>query len=373
MKKIKIFSVFGTRPEAIKMCPLINEINKNELFENIVCVTAQHRQILDQILNSFDIKPKYDLDIMKTSQTLEDISSSILIKLSPIFELEKPNMVLVHGDTTTSFLSALSAFYKKIPIAHVEAGLRTHNIYSPYPEEANRILISKIADIHFAPTLLNKNNLIKENILEQKIFITGNTVIDSFKTTVTESYKFKNKILNTIDFNENKYILLTSHRRENIGAPLINICNAVNKISKIYRNIKFIYPVHPNPNIKNIVFPMLSENDDVYLIDPIDVEDMHNIINKCYIIITDSGGIQEEAPHFGIPVLVLRKETERQEAIQAGTVKLVGTDTDNIINEICELIENDKSYKNMSNSVNPYGDGNASQRIVKCILQYFLD
>ena len=364
---IKVMTIFGTRPEAIKMAPLIKELEKREETECIVCVTAQHREMLDQVLTTFDIKPEYDLNIMKQGQTLGDITTRSLIALEEIIEHEKPNIVLVHGDTTTTFVGALAAFYKQVDIGHVEAGLRTYEKYSPYPEEMNRQMVSCLADMNFAPTKLSEENLLKEG--RKNIYVTGNTAIDAMATTVKEDYE--NEIL---DFAKDKrLILLTAHRRENVGEPMKRIFSAINKLTSEYEDIRVLYPVHLNPIIKNIVDEYLANNDKVKIVPPLDVLDFHNIINKSYLILTDSGGIQEEAPSLGKPVLVLRDTTERPEGIDAGTLKLVGTKEEDIIRETKELLDNNKKYEKMSKASNPYGDGHASKRIVDAIVNYFKD
>lgn len=350
-------AVFGTRPEAIKMCPLILELKQRKNFDCLICLTGQHKDMLSSIMDCFGLVEDFNLEIMKKNQTLTDITTSILIKLQSLLIEYKPDIVLVHGDTTTSFAAALAAFYQQIPVGHVEAGLRTWRKYSPYPEEMNRCIISKIATYHFAPTKQNENNLLEENI-KSNVYVTGNTVIDALKTTVRANYQFKEKCLNEID-SEYKYILLTAHRRENIGVPLENICKAVLRIIGD-KKIRVIYPVHPNPKVREIVYKYLNDNEQIILTEPIDVLDMHNLIEKCFLVMTDSGGLQEEAPALHKPVVVLRKETERQEAIDAGTALLAGVEEDNIYKVVSEILYNEETYKKMSNSVNPYGDGNAS-------------
>lgn len=370
MDKIKVLSIFGTRPEAIKMAPLVKELEKESIIENYVCITAQHREMLDQVLEIFDIKPDYDLNIMEQRQNLATITTKALEGLYQVIKRLKPDIVLVHGDTSTTFAGALAAFYNKTPVGHVEAGLRTYDKYSPYPEEINRVLTGKIAEIHFAPTARNKENLIKENIKEG-IYITGNTAIDALKYTVDPHYVFKEPLLKSIDFSNGRYILLTAHRRENLGEPLSNICRAVKRLVENFPDVAVIYPVHLNPAVREIVEAILGGIKRVYLIDPIDVQDMHNLMNKSYFIMTDSGGLQEEAPALGKPVLVLRTETERPEAVEAGTVKLVGVNEDDIYNLACKLLTDKGMYETMAKAVNPYGDGNASKRIVQAILYRF--
>lgn len=369
MEKTKVMSVFGTRPEAIKMCPLVKELEKHEEIESIVCVTGQHRQMLDQVLEIFDVRPDYDLNLMKERQTLTTITTSVLTSLEELLSQIKPDIVLVHGDTTTSSSAALAAFYQQIPVGHVEAGLRTYDIYSPFPEEMNRKIISQIAELYFAPTESNKKNLEKENI-QKNVFVTGNTVIDAFQYTVKNDYVFKNEVLNHIDFTKSRFILMTAHRRENIGKPLENICRAVKQLVLEHQDIEVVYPVHLNPAVRNIVFSILSNVERIHLIDPVDVEDMHNLMSRSFLVMTDSGGLQEEGPHFGVPVLVLRTETERPEAVEAGTVALVGVEENVIYNYADTLINDKDSYAKMAHSVNPYGDGHASERIVKEILNW---
>lgn len=369
MEKIKILSIFGTRPEAIKMCPLIKELDKHVEVESVVCVTGQHRQMLDQVLEIFDIKPDYDLELMKDRQTLTTITTGVLQSLEELLPQIRPDLVLVHGDTTTSSSAALAAFYQKIPVGHVEAGLRTFDIYSPYPEEMNRKIISQIAELYFAPTENNKNNLLNENI-RNNIFVTGNTVIDAFQYTVKDGYSFKNEILRTIPMTGMRTILMTAHRRENLGKPLENICRAVRRIVEENKDVQVIYPVHLNPAVRDTVFGILSDVDRIYLTDPIDVEDMHNAMARSYMLMTDSGGLQEEGPHFGLPVLVLRTETERPEAVEAGTVAMAGICEEDIYTLASELLHNEAEYQKMAKAINPYGDGHASERIVKAIIDW---
>lgn len=367
---IKVLSVFGTRPEAIKMCPLIKEMEQNTNIKSVVCLTGQHRQMLEQVMIAFKIKEDYNLDIMREEQTLYTITADVISKMEQVLDIEKPDIVLVHGDTTTSFSVAVSAFYKMIPVGHVEAGLRTFDKYSPFPEEMNRKLISNIADIHFAPTVQNKMNLENEGVTKN-IYVTGNTGIDAFKTTVYEGYTFENKTLFDFDFTNKKVIVVSAHRRENLGNPLENICNSILQIADEFEDVQFIYPVHFNPAVRNCVFKMLEKHDRIMLIDPINVMDMHNLISKSYLVLTDSGGIQEEAPHFGIPVLVLRTKTERPEAVKEGVVKVVGVEKDVIVEETKLLLTDKSEYEKMSKSINPYGDGNASKRIIDIILKNF--
>lgn len=371
MKKIKVITIFGTRPEAIKMAPLVKELESRQEIENKVCVTAQHRQMLDQVLDLFHITPDFDLNIMKTKQSLTGITNRVLEGLEEIFAQEKPDLILVHGDTTTTFAGALAAFYQKINVGHVEAGLRTFDKYFPFPEEMNRKLTGAIADIHFAPTAGSKSNLLREGIDEKKIFVTGNTVIDAMKYTVDSSYVFNNPELNNIDYNGKKVIMVTAHRRENWGEGIQNICEALREIVTKNEDTEIVYLVHLNPVVRDVVYKNLDGLDRVHLLPPLDTKETHNLMNKCYMVMTDSGGLQEEAPHLGKPVLVLRDVTERPEAVQSGTVKLLGTDKEIIINEANKLLRDGNEYNNMSHAVNPYGDGKASRRIADAILYYF--
>ena len=365
---IKVISIFGTRPEAIKMAPLVKELEKRKEIESIVVVTAQHRQMLDSVLETFNIKPDYDLNIMKQGQTLGDITTRALIGLEGVIKKEKPDIVLVHGDTTTTFAGALAAFYNGTSIGHVEAGLRTYDKYSPYPEEMNRQMVDCMTDMYFAPTLMSKENLLKEGKDESKIYVTGNTAIDAMATTVDENYTHPE--LKWIKPNE-KMILLTAHRRENLGEPMRNIFKAVKKITDEFNDVKVIYPIHLNPKVREIANEIFDGDDKVHLIEPLEVFDFHNFQNKSYIILTDSGGIQEEAPSLGKPVLVLRDTTERPEGIKAGTLKLVGTDEETIYNETKKLLTDKKEYEKMSKASNPYGDGHASEKIVDAIIEKF--
>lgn len=369
-KVIKVLVVFGTRPEAIKMAPLIIELKKYKEIELKVCVTAQHREMLDQVLSLYNIVPDYDLNIMKTKQTLTGITSRVLEGLDDLFSNYSPNIVLVHGDTTTTFAASLAAFYKQIKVGHVEAGLRTFNKYFPFPEEINRKLTGAISDIHFAPTKRSKENLLNEGIDPKTIFITGNTVIDAMKTTVESNYLFENRELNKIDYKNKKVIMVTAHRRENWGEPLENICKALKQIVSDNTDVELVYLVHLNPLVRETVNKYLGNMERVHLLSPLDTKETHNLMNLSYMIMTDSGGLQEEAPHLGKPVLVLRNVTERPEAVEAGTVKLVGTNLLDIINSAQELISEKEIYNQMSNAVNPYGDGKASERIVRAILYY---
>lgn len=371
MKKIKVMTVFGTRPEAIKMCPLILELEKRPEIESIVCITAQHRQMLDQVMQRFNVKADYDLDIMKEKQTLSGITTKVVCGLEEVILKTKPDIVLVHGDTSTTFAGALAAFYCKTRVGHVEAGLRTYDKFSPFPEEMNRKLTTQLADVYFAPTASNRENLLKEAIDDSLIYVTGNTVIDAIKNTVSPSYEFKNEALKKLDFKNKRIIVVTAHRRENLGEPLKNICRAVSEIVEAEKNVEVVYPVHLNPAVRETVFDILGGNERIHLIDPIDVEELHNLMSRSYMVMTDSGGLQEEAPSLGKPVLVLRNETERPEAVLAGTVKLAGIEKNKIVSLAKELLENKEAYAKMSHAVNPYGDGKASERITDAILYYF--
>lgn len=364
---ISVLLIFGTRPEAIKMAPLVKELKKNPKISCKVCITAQHRQMLDQILKTFDIVPDYDLDIMEEKQTLTGITVKVLTGLEKIIQESSPNIVLVHGDTTTTMAGTIAAFYNKVAVGHVEAGLRTWNKYSPYPEEMNRQIVDCMTDMYFAPTELSAQNLLNENREKERIFITGNTAIDALKTTITKDYCHPELDL----CKGNRIILLTSHRRENIGEPMRNIFRAVNRITKEFTDVKVIYPVHFNPLVRQIANEVLKGNKNVKLIDPLDVLDFHNFINSSYIILTDSGGIQEEAPSLGKPVLVLRDTTERPEGVDAGTLLLAGTEEEDIYNLTKELLTNSSLYEKMSRASNPYGDGYASKRIADAIVSYF--
>lgn len=369
--KLKIMTIFGTRPEAIKMAPVVKKLQEDPDIQEIVCVTAQHREMLDQVLELFDIHPHYDLNIMKAGQTLSEITCRALIGLEEVIKKEKPHMILVHGDTTTTFVGSLAAFYQQVKIGHVEAGLRSGNMYSPYPEEANRSLTGRLANLHFAPTVGNKSNLLREGIDERSIVLTGNTVIDALLQVVKDDYSFDNDILNSIDYKNKKIILLTSHRRENLGQPMENIFTAVKEAVLKNEEVEVIFPVHLNPKVREIAGRILGDMERVHLIEPLDYEPFANLMNKADIILTDSGGIQEEAPALGKPVLVLRTETERPEAVEAGTVKMAGVERKRVFNLIHRLINDKKEYKEMANAVNPYGDGKASERIVRAIKEYF--
>lgn len=371
MENIKVLSIFGTRPEAIKMAPIIKEMEKCKHIHQEICVTAQHRQMLDQVLDIFKITPDYDLNIMTGGQTLTGITINALKGLEDILIKSSPDIILVHGDTTTTFVGSLAAFYHKIKIGHVEAGLRTYNKYEPFPEEMNRKLTGVMADLHFAPTQLSKENLLKENVLEENIFITGNTAVDCIRTTVKKDYKFSVDRLNNIDFENKKVIIMTAHRRENLGKPLENICNAILDLVFKNQDIEVIYAVHFNPVVRDMANKILGNNNRIHLIDPIDMKDMHNLIDRSYMVMTDSGGLQEEVPSLKKPVLVLRNVTERPEGVKAGVLKIVGTERDNIISIATEVLTNKNIYNKMIDSRNPFGDGFASKRIVDSILYYF--
>jgi len=361
-------TVFGTRPDAVKMAPLVKELQNCDLIQPIICVTAQHRQMLDQVLDIFNLVPDFDLNIMQSRQSLEYITTKALEGLSNVFEKTMPDIVLVHGDTTTCFVASLAAFYKKIPIGHVEAGLRTFDKYFPYPEEMNRRLAGVLCDLHFAPTQSNKSNLLNEGIKEDKIYVTGNTVIDALKTTVRDDYSFDDETLKNVDFSKHRVITVTAHRRENLGKPLENICKALRRLADSYSDVEIIYSVHLNPAVQEVAARILGGHSRIRLINPLGVQDMHNLMNRSYMILTDSGGLQEEAPALGKPVLVLRNETERPEAVKAGTVKLAGTDENHIYSLSSELLDNHDEYVRMAKAINPYGDGKASERIVKALL-----
>ncbi len=365
MKKIKVMTIFGTRPEAIKMAPLVKELESREKIESIVCVTAQHRQMLDQVLETFEITPNYDLNIMKQGQTLVDITTRALQSLSDVIANVKPDIVLVHGDTTTTLSGSLAAFYNKTLVGHVEAGLRTYDKYSPYPEEVNRQVTGVIADMHFAPTEISKDNLLREGKSEKNIYVTGNTAIDALKTTVKSDYH--NDIFEKIG--SDRMIMLTAHRRENLGEPMKNMFRAIKRITEEFDDVQVVYPIHLNPLVRQAADEVLGDNKKVHLIEPLEVFDFHNFLNKSYIIMTDSGGIQEEAPSLGKPVLVLRDTTERPEGVKAGTLKLAGTDEEVIYNLTKELLTSKTAYEAMSKASNPYGDGHASKYIVDAIIE----
>ena len=370
MDKLRIMSVFGTRPEAIKMCTLVKELASRPEIESLCCVTAQHRQMLDSVLEVFDLKPDWDLDIMTPRQTLSTITSKCLLGMDEAIDALKPDMILVHGDTSTTFAGALSAFYHQVPVGHVEAGLRTYDKYSPFPEEMNRKLVSAIADLYFCPTVNNRENLVKEGIANG-LFITGNTVIDALKTTVRKDYTFTTEELNHLPYEEKKIILVTCHRRENYGEPMKHIMLALRQIAEQHEDVEMVYPVHLSPVVREAVDKYLRGAPRVHLIDPLPADEMHNLMARCYMVMTDSGGLQEEAPALGKPVLVLRRETERPEAVAAGTVKLAGVVQDDIVTMAERLICDKDAYARMAHAVNPYGDGNACRRIADAILWHF--
>lgn len=369
MKKLKIMTIFGTRPEGIKMAPIIKEMEGRENIESIVCITAQHREMLDSVLSIFNIRVDYDLNIFKKGQTLTEITNKALEGLEDIIKGEKPDIVLVQGDTTTVFAGALAAFYQGVKVGHVEAGLRSGNILSPYPEEANRKLTGILTSYHFAPTEKNRDNLLKEGYDKEGIYITGNTVIDSLKYVIREDYTFQNPLLNKIDFKNKRIVLLTSHRRENIGEAMENIFSAVNDAINKFQDVELIFPMHLNPKVRELAKKHLGDNRKVHLIEPLEYEDFTNLINLVYLVVTDSGGIQEEAPSLGKPVLVVRRETERPEGIEAGTAKLIGTEYEDIYREASLLLEEKSEYSKMANSVNPYGDGSAAKKIIDIIIE----
>lgn len=371
MRKLKVLTIFGTRPEAIKMAPLVQELKRNEFFHCEVAVTAQHRQMLDQVLSLFDVVPDYDLDIMTDRQTLFDITARALTGLKGVLEKSRPDVVLVHGDTTTTFIGALAAFYMHIKVGHVEAGLRTFNKWLPFPEEMNRKLTGSLADLHFSPTDTSRENLLREGVNPDSIFVTGNTVIDALKTTVKKDFIFSTDILNRIDYKKKKVVLVTAHRRENLGEPLKDICRGLLDMVEKNPEVIIVYPVHLNPAVRDVAYSILGGHDRIILLPPLDTDEMHNIMARCYMVMTDSGGLQEEAPSLGKPVLVLRNETERPEAVRAGTVKVVGTDRHRICEEATKLITNKDEYDRMANAVNPYGDGFASKRIAQSLMYFF--
>ena len=366
MKQLRIMSVFGTRPEAIKMCPLVRELASRPGIESLCCVTAQHRQMLDAVLEVFSLRPDWDLDIMTPRQTLSGITSKCLLGMDEAIDTLKPDMILVHGDTSTTFAGALSAYYHQVAVGHVEAGLRTYDKYAPFPEEMNRVLTSGIADMHFCPTAGNRENLIREGRTEN-LFVTGNTVIDALKTTVREDYRFSTEELNLLPYGEKKVILVTCHRRENYGEPMKNIMLALRQIAEERQDVELVYPVHLSPVVREAVDTHLRGAPRVHLIEPLPADEMHNLLARCYLVLTDSGGLQEEAPALGKPVLVLRRETERPEAVTAGTVKLAGVVQDDIVTMAERLICDKDAYEKMARAVNPYGDGNACRRIADAI------
>ena len=371
-KKIKVMTVFGTRPEAIKMAPVVLELAKYpDKIVPVVTVTAQHREMLDQVLNLFDIKPDHDLDIMAAGQTLFDITSRAMMGLDKVLQEEKPDIVLVHGDTTTTFAGALASYYHQTSVGHVEAGLRTYNKYSPFPEEMNRKLTGSIADLHFAPTETSQHNLLSEAVDGEKIFVTGNTVIDALHKTVNDDFQFEDEMLQRIDFKNKRIVLVTTHRRENLGEPMRHVYQALRHLIEEFEDVEIVFPVHKNPKVREVVNQELGGLAKVHLVDPLDYEPFANLMHRSYLILTDSGGVQEEAPALGKPVLVLRDTTERPEAVEAGTVKLIGTDKDVVYREAKELLTNQQEYNRMSEACNPYGDGKASQRIIQAILYHY--
>lgn len=371
MNKLKVLSIFGTRPEAIKMAPLVKALERSERVESLVCVTAQHREMLDQVLGIFEIVPNYDLDIMKDRQSITGITTRVLEGLEEVIRDAKPDIVLVHGDTTTTFAGALAVFYSNVKIGHVEAGLRTYNKHEPFPEEMNRVLTTSLADLHFAPTLKAKENLLREGVKEEVIFVTGNTAIDALKLTLDDAHVFEEALLNSIDFENSRVIAVTAHRRENLGEPLEEICHAISHIVEQYNDVEIVYPVHMNPVVRETVNSILGSHPRIHLIDPVNIKDMHNLLNKSYMVMTDSGGLQEEVPSMGKPVLVLRNVTERPEGVEAGTLKLAGTNKDTIVRLAQELLDSPEIYNEMAKATNPFGDGQASERIVQAILDFF--
>ena len=362
---IRVMTVFGTRPEAIKMAPLVQELNRREQIESICCVTAQHREMLDAVLEIFHLTPDYDLNIMEPRQTLSTITSKCLLGMEEVLLKAKPDLVLVHGDTSTTFAGALAAFYHQIMVGHVEAGLRTWDKYSPWPEEMNRRMVGDIADLHFAPTVANQANLAREDI-KDGVFVTGNTVIDALKTTVREDFTFHTPLLNQLDYGR-KVVLVTCHRRENYGEPMAHIMTALRRMTEAHEDVELVYPVHLSPVVREAAQKYLSGHERIHLIDPLDAQEMHNLMARAYLVMTDSGGLQEEAPALGKPVLVLRRETERPEAVEAGTVKIAGTKTETILRMAEELLTNPEAYRAMAHAVNPYGDGHACRRIADAI------
>ncbi len=366
MKPVTVMTIFGTRPEAIKMAPLALELQKRPGINALCCVTAQHREMLDSVLEIFKLKPDYDLNIMQPRQTLSTITSKCLTGMDDVLNEAKPDLVLVHGDTSTTFAGALAAFYHQIPVGHVEAGLRTYDKWSPFPEEMNRKMVGAIADLHFCPTLANRENLHRENI-NQGVFLTGNTVIDALQTTVVKEFTFAEDILNQLDYVNRKVILVTCHRRENYGQPMTNIMTALRRVADAFPEVELVYPVHLSPVVQEAAHKYLDNHPRIHLIAPLAVDEMHNLMARCYLVMTDSGGLQEEAPALGKPVLVLRKETERPEAVAAGTVKLAGVEEDVIFSMASELLSNPEAYSAMAHAVNPYGDGHACRRIADAI------
>ena len=370
MNKLKVMSVFGTRPEAIKMAPLVKALQANDEIESVVCLTGQHREMLDSVMEIFRLTGDYDLHIMEKRQTLSTITTKTLLGMDEVLDTVKPDLVLVHGDTSTTFAGALAAFYHQVKVGHVEAGLRTWDKYSPFPEEMNRTLVGDIADLHFSPTKANADNLRRESIMGD-IFITGNTAIDAMRYTVKDDFTFPTALLNELDFKNRRIIAVTCHRRENYGKPMEDIMHAILEVVDTHPDVEVVYHVHLSPVVRDCVFPLLGGRDRIHLIDPVDVEEMHNLIARCYMVMTDSGGLQEEAPALGKPVLVMRRETERPEAIAAGTAKLAGVEKEEIVRLANELLDDPAAYAGMAKAVNPYGDGHASERIVQAILWHF--
>lgn len=370
MKPVTVMTIFGTRPEAIKMAPLALELQKRPDIRALCCVTAQHREMLDSVLEIFKLKPDYDLNIMQPRQTLSTITSKCLLGMDDVLNEAKPDLVLVHGDTSTTFAGALAAFYHQIPVGHVEAGLRTYDKWSPFPEEMNRKMVGAIADLHFCPTVTNRDNLARENITKG-VFLTGNTVIDALQTTVVKDFTFAEKVLNDLDYENRKVILVTCHRRENYGQPMTNIMTALRRIADAFPEVELVYPVHLSPVVQEAAHKYLDNHPRIHLIAPLAVDEMHNLMARCYLVMTDSGGLQEEAPALGKPVLVLRKETERPEAVEAGTVKLAGVEEETIFSMASELLTDSSAYHAMAHAVNPYGDGHACRRIADAIEWHF--
>ena len=370
MNKVKVMTVFGTRPEAIKMAPLALELANRPEFDAICCVTAQHREMLDSVLSIFRLKPDYDLNVMQPRQTLSAITSKCLVGMDGVLEESKPDLVLVHGDTSTTFAGALAAFYHKIPVGHVEAGLRTYDKWSPFPEEINRKLVGGIADLHFCPTAANRENLARENI-KKGVFLTGNTVIDALQTTVVKDFSFSDKVLDNLNYVNRKVVLVTCHRRENYGQPMTNIMRALRRVADAFPDTELVYPVHLSPVVREAAHKYLDNHPRIHLIAPLDVREMHNLMARCHLVMTDSGGLQEEAPALGKPVLVLRRETERPEAVAAGTVRLAGVEEETIFRMASRLLSDRAEYDKMAHAVNPYGDGRACRRIADAIAWHF--